>query len=52
MAEALAIDRGTGTTFWRDAIEKEMRNVIVAFELSDDPNPPVGVCKGDLSHDI
>jgi hypothetical protein len=39
---ALAIDRRTGTTFWRDAIEKEMRNVMVAFEFSDDPNPPVG----------
>ena len=45
MAEALAIDRRTGTTFWRDAIEKEMRNVMVAFEFSDDPNPPVGYAK-------
>ena len=45
VAEALAIDRRTGTTFWRDAIEKEMRNVMVAFEFSDDPNPPVGYAK-------
>ncbi|KAI2492432.1 Reverse transcriptase (RNA-dependent DNA polymerase) [Fragilaria crotonensis] len=45
VAEALAIDRRTGTTFWRDAIEKEMKNVMVAFEFSDDPSPPVGYAK-------
>ncbi len=45
VAEALAIDRKTGTTFWRDAIEKEMKNVKVAFEFSDDPNAPVGFAK-------
>jgi hypothetical protein len=44
-AEALAIDRRTGTNFWRDAIEKEMSNVMVAFEFSDDPNPPVEYAK-------
>ncbi len=31
----------TGTTFWRDAIEKEMKNVRVAFDvLSDGVAPP------------
>lgn len=30
--EALAIDAETGTTFWRDALEKEMKHVIPAFE--------------------
>jgi hypothetical protein len=45
VAEGLAIDRRTGTTFWRDAIEKEVRNVMVVFEFSDDPNPPGGYAK-------
>eukprot|EP00804_Cyclotella_cryptica_P003812 CCRYP_018937-RA/>CCRYP_018937-RA protein AED:0.24 eAED:0.24 QI:0/0/0/1/0.66/0.5/4/0/462 len=31
--EAYAIDKATGTTFWRDAIEKEMTNVRVAFDI-------------------
>ena len=35
VAEALAIDRETETTFWRDAIHKEMRNVRVAFDILD-----------------
>jgi hypothetical protein len=34
--QALAIDRNTGTSFWKDAIEKEMRNVLPAFEFRDD----------------
>ena len=39
--EAFAIDCATGTTFWRDAIEKEMKNVRVAFEvLADGVMPP------------
>jgi hypothetical protein len=25
-----------GTTFWHDAIEKEMKNVLSAFEFYDD----------------
>jgi hypothetical protein len=29
--QALAIDTRTGTTFWRDAIAKEMKNVMPAF---------------------
>ena len=29
-----------GTTFWRDAIEKEMRNVMPAFEFSETDEIP------------
>ena len=40
---ALEIDKETGTTFWRDAIEKEMKTVMVAFEFLEDGQPvPVG----------
>jgi hypothetical protein len=40
---ALEIDRETGTDFWRKAIEKEMRNVMPAFEFKDgDPTNLVG----------
>jgi hypothetical protein len=39
--EAYAIDKATGTTFWHDAIEKEMKNVQVAFNvLADGVAPP------------
>ena len=34
--EALAIDRRTNTTFWQDAITKEMKNVRVAFHILED----------------
>jgi hypothetical protein len=30
--QVLAIDRNMGTSFWKDAIEKEMKNVLPAFE--------------------
>jgi hypothetical protein len=41
--EALEIDRRTGTTFWRDAIALEVKNVGVAFEDLDDDDPiPIG----------
>ena len=40
--EALAIDRNTGTTFWADAIRKEMKNVEVAFEFQENGKPPPG----------
>ena len=33
--EALAIDRKTQTDFWCKAIEKEMKNVMPAFEFRD-----------------
>eukprot|EP00804_Cyclotella_cryptica_P024391 CCRYP_018575-RA/>CCRYP_018575-RA protein AED:0.15 eAED:0.15 QI:0/0/0/1/0/0/4/0/667 len=39
--EAYAIDKATGTTFWCDAIEKEMTNVRVAFDiLAEGAAPP------------
>jgi len=40
VAEALAIDARTGTDFWRKAIEKEMKNVMPAFEFLDDNEIP------------
>jgi len=41
--EALTIDRETCTTFWRDAIHKEMENCRVAFKILDeDEAAPVG----------
>jgi len=41
--EALAIDRETNTTFWFDAIQKEMKNVKVAFKfLEPGERVPVG----------
>ena len=30
--EAYAIDRLTGTTFWTDSIDKEIKNVMIAFD--------------------
>ena len=40
--EALAIDKRTGTTFWADAIAKEMKNIMVAFEFPEDGKLPPG----------
>jgi hypothetical protein len=40
---ALAIDKETGTTFWADAIAKEMKNVRPAFNiLEEDAHAPLG----------
>ena len=33
---ALEIDKETGTTFWRDALEKEMKAVMVAFKILEE----------------
>ena len=33
---AQEIDQETGTTYWKDALEKEMRNVMVAFDILED----------------
>ena len=33
---AQQIDRETGTTYWRDALEKEMKNVLIAFDIMED----------------
>ncbi len=40
--EAYQIDEDTGTTYWRDAIEKEMANVRVAFDILEDGKVPIG----------
>jgi hypothetical protein len=44
VAQALAIDKRTGTDFWEKAIEKEIRNVFPAFEFhkSDNNQVPPG----------
>ncbi|KAL7476013.1 LOW QUALITY PROTEIN: hypothetical protein ACHAW6_001903 [Cyclotella cf. meneghiniana] len=40
--EAYVIDKATGTTFWRDVIKLEMKNVQVAFDvLPDGVAPPL-----------
>ena len=40
---ALQLDALNGNTFWRDAIDKEMSSVLVAFEILDSSSPiPVG----------
>ena len=36
MKRALEIDKETGTTFWRDAIEKEMKTIMVAFNILEE----------------
>ena len=43
--EALRIDEETETDSWRKAIEKEMKNVMPAFEFHDDDKMPVGYAK-------
>jgi hypothetical protein len=41
--EALQIDQDTGTTYWRDAIHKEMSNNRLAFKfLEDEEKVPIG----------
>ena len=52
---ALQLDAINGNTFWRDAIDKEMSNVLVAFELlRDGERAPVGWSKssGHIIFDI
>jgi hypothetical protein len=39
---ALAIDRRTDTDFWRLALEKEMKNVMPAFDFPEDGKVPIG----------
>ena len=43
--EALRIDEETGTDYWRKAIEKEMKNMMPAYEFGDDDKMPVGYAK-------
>ena len=47
VAEALRIDRETGTDFWQKAIEKEMRNIDCAFYFPEDGKAPIGYQKID-----
>ena len=43
MRDAHRIDKENGNTLWRDAIEKEMLNVGIAFQiLENDEHTPVG----------
>jgi hypothetical protein len=51
VSEALQIDEETGTTFWRDAIRKEMEKVKVAFEFCEHWSPEQvrnGTARGDF----
>ncbi|KAI2494242.1 Reverse transcriptase (RNA-dependent DNA polymerase) [Fragilaria crotonensis] len=45
--EALRIDRETNTTFWQNAMEKEMRNIDCAVSFPEDNKAPVGYQKID-----
>jgi hypothetical protein len=47
LKQALVIDAAMGTTFWKDAIEKEMKNVQPACEFRDNDVMPVGYKKID-----
>ena len=52
---AKRIDQLNGNRFWQDAIDKEMRNVIVAFEIMDEgEQAPLGWLKssGHLVFDV
>ena len=41
--KAQALDKENGNTLWGDAIDKEMKNVRVAFDIKEkDLTPPVG----------
>jgi hypothetical protein len=48
--EALQIDKGTGTDFWWQAIQKEMKKVMIAFDYDESVTPEQiqeGLSKGD-----
>ena len=47
VAEALRLDKESGTDFWQRAIEKEMKNISCAFEFPADDKAPVGYQKID-----
>jgi hypothetical protein len=47
VAEALRLDRESGTDFWQRAIEKEMRNISCALDFPVDGKAPVGYQKID-----
>ena len=47
VAEALRLDRESGTDFWQKAIEKEMKNIACAFDFPVDEKAPIGFQKID-----
>ena len=47
VAEALRMDKESGTDFWQRAIEKEMKNIACAFDFPIDGKAPVGYQKID-----
>jgi ribosomal protein L31E len=60
---ALAIDQETNTSLWKDAIEKEMKHVLVAFDVLEDgaEEPRMSKCnpchmifdvKMDFTHNV
>ena len=59
VSEAEELDAANGNTLWHDAIEKEKRNVIIAFKLlEDDESPAPGSTEipyhiiFDVKHDL
>ena len=53
--DAMKLDKANGNTLWQDAIEKEMKNASVAFQLLPrDDKPPVGfkeiICHKAMVH--
>ncbi len=46
MERAIAIDQETNTTLWKDAIEKEMKHVLIVFDIQDEdaPEPRMWKC--------
>ena len=43
--DAYKLDDENNNTLWRDAIRKEMKNVSIAFEILESPDPPRGYIK-------
>ena len=41
VAQAIQLDIDNGNTYWMDAIEKEMKNVMCAFEFNDGDKIPI-----------
>jgi hypothetical protein len=45
--QPVVIDRNAGTSIWKDAIEKESKSILPAFEFRDDNVMPPGFKKID-----
>ena len=39
---ALEIDTESGTTYWRETIEKDMKNIMIVFYFPNNGNTPIG----------